>query len=84
MSDLGTYEIDNNILQTSNDQLKIHKKELKEDMDKAKQLLNISSNEKLSYFIKLLDDKVIPVLDKYTNKMDDLLLDTNSVQKESI
>jgi len=84
MSDLNTFGIEENKLQLGNNNLKNHTNHLKGNIIKAKQLLNGTNDLKLIEYFKLIEESVIPVLDKYSNKMDDVLIDAKQVEKETL
>ena len=78
MSDIGTYSIDENKLQLSNDNLKKHTTDLLNDLTSVKNISELSS------YISIIEEKVIPVLQKYSSKMDELIEDNKKVKKETI
>lgn len=84
MSDLGTYSLDEKKLQIGNDNLKNHTKQLKSHLDQSKLLLRMNPDIKLSEYMNLLEEKVLPVLEKYTSKMEELLIDTIQTEKDVV
>lgn len=81
MSDLGTYGLEENKLLIGNDHLKNHTSKLKENIIKAKQ---INNDPKFSNYLKIMEETLLPVLDKYSSKMEELLIETKQTEKETL